>query len=86
MQPLSRGRAAEDDRLSKAEAMEESADAAPSILPCGCARERERVSRTPSENLLKNFFKKNFRKNLEVTKKCLTFANAFPLKRELEKR
>ena len=86
LQPLSRGRAAEDDRLSKAEAMEESADAAPSILPCGCARERERVSRTPSENLLKNFFKKNFRKNLEVTKKRLTFANAFPLKRELEKR
>ena len=86
LQPLSRGRAAEDDRLSKAGAMEESADAAPSILPCGCARERERVSRTPSENLLKNFFKKNFRKNLEVTKKRLTFANAFPLKRELEKR
>ena len=86
MQPLSRGRAAEDDRLSKAEATEESADAAPSILPCRRARERERVSRTPSENLLKNFFKKNFEKNLEVTKKRLTFANAFPLKRELEKK
>ena len=85
LQPLSRGRAAEDDRLSKAEAMEESADAAPSILPCGCARERERISRTPSENLPK-IFSKNFRKNLEVTKKRLTFANAFPLKRELEKR
>ena len=87
LQPLSRGRAAEDDRLSKAEATEESADAAPSILPCGCARERERISRTPSENLLKKFFqKKTFEKNLEVTKKRLTFANAFPLKRELEKR
>ena len=85
MQPLSRGRAAEDDRLSKAEATEESADAAPSILPCGCARERERISRTPSENLLK-IFSKNFRKNLEVTKKCLTFANAFPLKREHERK
>ena len=58
LQPLSRGRAAEDDRLSEAEATEESADAAPSILPCGCAGERERISRTPSENLLKNFFKK----------------------------
>ena len=62
LQPLSRGRAAEDDRLSKAGATEESADAAPSILPCGCARERERVSRTPSENLLKNFFKKTSKK------------------------
>ena len=58
LQPLSRGRAAEDDRLSKVEATEESADAAPSILPCGCARERERISRTPSENLLEIFFKK----------------------------
>ena len=48
LQPLSRGRAAEDDRLSKAGATEESVDAAPSILPCGCARERERISRTPS--------------------------------------
>ena len=36
--------------------------AAPSILPCRCARERERVSRTPSENLLKNFFKKTLKK------------------------
>ena len=62
LQPLSRGRAAEDDRLSKAGATEESADAAPSILPCGCARERERISRTPSENLLKNFFKKTLKK------------------------
>jgi len=34
----------------------------------------------------KNFFKKNFRKNLEVMKKRLTFANAFPLKRELERK
>jgi len=85
LQPLSRGRAAEYDRLSKAEATEESADAAPSILPCGCARERERVSRTPSENLLKNFFKK-LSKKFGGYEKRLTFANAFPLKRELEKR
>ena len=60
--------------------------AAPSILPCGCARERERISRTPSENLPKIFSKKTFEKNLEVTKKRLTFANAFPLKRELERK
>ena len=58
MQPLSRGRAAEDDRLSKAEAMEESAGCCTEYLTLRCARERERVSRTPSENLLKNFFKK----------------------------
>ena len=58
MQPLSRGRAAEYDRLSEAEATGESADAAPSILPCRIARERERISRTPSENLPKIFSKK----------------------------
>ena len=86
LQPLSRGRAAEDDRLEELRLRETVLTAAPSILPCGCARERERISRTPSENLLENFFQKNFRKNLEVTKKHLTFANAFPLKRELEKR
>jgi len=85
LQPLSRGRAAEDDRLEELRLREIVLTAAPSILPCGCARERERVSRTPSENLPK-IFSKNFRKNLVVTKKRLTFANAFPLKRELEKR
>ena len=62
LQPLSRGRAAEDDRLSEAGATEESVDAAPSILPCGCARERERISRTPSENLPKIFSKKTLKK------------------------
>ena len=85
LQPLSRGRAAEDDRLSKAEAMEESAGCCTEYLTLRCARERERVSRTPSENLPK-IFSKNFRKNLEVTKKRLTFANAFPLKREHERK
>ena len=62
MQPLSRGRAAEDDRLSKAEAMEESAGCCTEYLTLRCARERERVSRTPSENLLKNFLKKTLKK------------------------
>ena len=85
LQPLSRGRAAEDDRLEELRLREIVLTAAPSILPCGCARERERVSRTPSENLPK-IFSKNFRKNLEVTKKRLTFANAFPLKREHERK
>ena len=86
LQPLSRGRAAEDDRLEELRLREIVLTAAPSILPCGCARERERISRTPSENLPKIFSKKNFRKNLEVTKKRLTFANAFPLKRERERK
>jgi len=71
LQPLSRGRAAEDDRLSEAGATEESADAAPSILPCRQARERERVSRTPSENLLKKFFQKNFEKIWRLRKDAL---------------
>ena len=86
MQPLSRGRAAEDDRLAELRLRERVPIAAPSILPCGCARERERVSRTPSENLPKIFSKKLSEKNLEVTKKRLNFANAFPLKRELERK
>lgn len=85
LQPLSRGRAAEDDRLSEAGATGESADCCTEYLTLLLARERERISRTPSENLLKNF-SKNFRKNLEVTKKRLTFANAFPLKREHERK
>jgi len=85
LQPLSRGRAAEDDRLAELRLRERVLTAAPSILPCGCARERERISRTPSENLPK-FFSKKLRKNLEVTKKRLTFANAFPLKREHERK
>ena len=80
MQPLSRGRAAEDDRLAELRLRERVLIAGPSILPCGCARERERISRTPSENLPKFFQKKLSKKNLEVTKKRLTFANAFPLR------
>ena len=36
--------------------------------------------------LLKISSKKTFEKNLEVTKKRLTFANAFPLKREHERK
>jgi len=86
LQPLSRGRAAEDDRLAELRLREIVLTAAPSILPCGCARERERISCTPSENLPEFFFEKTFEKNLEVTKKCLTFANAFPLKREYERK
>ena len=86
LQPLSRGRAAEDDRLSEAEAMEESAGCCTEYLTLrmskGARKGKPHAFLKPSEK----FFQKNFRKNLEVTKKRLTFANAFPLKRELEKR
>jgi len=86
LQPLSRGRAAEDDRLAELRLRE--------IVPMlhrvsylamckGARKGKPHAFGKPSENF---FFKKNFRKNLEVTKKRLTFANAFPLKRELEKR
>ena len=71
LQPLSRGRAAEDDRLSKAGAMEESAGCCTEYLTLRCARERERVSRTPSENLLKIFFKKTFEKIWRLQKNAL---------------
>ena len=82
LQPLSRGRAAEDDRLVKRGRLSKALH--PSILPCRDAREREKDK--PGEVLLKNFFEKKLRKNLEGKKKRLTFANAFPLKRELKKR
>lgn len=65
-------------QTGRAEAMEESAGCCTEYLTLRCARERERVSRTPSENLLKNFFKKNFRKNLEVTKKTPYLCKRFP--------
>ena len=87
MQPLSRGRAAEDDRLSEA---------------LGYGRECRMLHRVSyladvqgsekgqAARLLKTFqnffFEKKLRKNLEVTKKRLTFANAFPLKREHERK
>ena len=78
MQPLSRGRAAEDDRLSKAEAMEESAGCCTEYLTLRCARERERVSRTPSENLLKNFFKKKLSKKFGGYEKTPYLCKRFP--------
>ena len=81
LQPLSRGRAAENDRLVKRGRLSKALH--PSILPCRDARERE--TDKPREVILKNFSKK-LRKNLEGKKKRLTFANAFPLKREHERK
>ena len=77
LQPLSRGRAAEDDRLEELRLRETVLTAAPSILPCGCARERERVSRTPSENLPK-IFSKNFRKKIGGYEKTPYLCKRFP--------
>ena len=82
LQPLSRGRAAENDRVVKRGRLSKALH--PSILPCKDARERE--TDKPREVLPRNFFEKNFRKNLEGKKKRLTFADAFPLKREHERK
>ena len=86
MQPLSRGRAAENDRLSEAGATEESAGCCTKYLTLqmckGARKGKPHAFGKPSEN----FFKKTFEKKLEVTKKRLTFANAFPLKREPERK
>ena len=82
LQPLSRGRAAENDRLVKRGRLSKALH--PSILPCKTARERE--TDKPREVLPPNFFEKKLRKNLEGKRKRLTFANAFPLKREFKKR
>jgi len=78
LQPLSRGRAAEDDRLAELGLREIVLTAAPSILPCGCARERERVSRTPSENLPKIFSKK-LSKKFGVYEKMPYLCKRFPV-------
>ena len=85
LQPLSRGRAAEDDRLEELRLREIVLTAAPSILPCD-VQGSEKGSAARLLKTFRKFFQKNFRKNLEVAKKRLTFANAFPLKREHERK
>ena len=85
LQPLSRGRAAEDDRLAELRLRETVLTAAPSILPCD-VQGSEKGQAARLLRTFRKFFQKNFRKNLEVTKKRLTFANAFPLKREHERK
>mgnify|MGYP001078871045 FL=1 len=67
LQPLSRGRAAEDDRLVKRGRHFRALH--PSILPCETARERE--TDKPREVLLKNFFEKNFEKIWRERKNAL---------------
>ena len=58
LQPLSRGRAAENDRLVKRGRLSKALH--PSILPCKTAREREKDK--PGEVLLKNSFEKTSKK------------------------
>ena len=82
LQPLSRGRAAENDRLVKRGRLSKALH--PSILPCRDAREREKDK--PREVVLKKLFRKKLRKNLDGKKKRLIFANDFPLKREHERK
>ena len=78
LQPLSRGRATEDDRLEELRLREIVLTAAPSILPCGCARERERISRTPSGNLLKKKFQKKLSKKFGGYEKMPYLCKRFP--------
>jgi len=86
LQPLSRGRAAEDDRLAELRLREIVLTAAPSILPCDVQGSEKGQAARLLKTFQKFFFEKKLRKNLEVTKKRLTFANAFPLKREHERK
>ena len=62
MQPLSRGRAAEDDRLSKAGAMEESAGCCTEYLTLqmskGARKGKPHAFLKPSENFFKKLSKK----------------------------
>ena len=67
LQPLSRGRAAEDDRLVKRGRLSKALH--PSILPCKAARERE--TDKPREVLPKNFFEKTFGKIWRERKNAL---------------
>ena len=78
MQPLSRGRAAEDDRLSKAGAMEESAGCCTEYLTLqmskGARKGKPHAFLKPSEN----FFQKNFRKKIGGYEKTPYLCKRFP--------
>ena len=78
------GEPLEDDRLAELRLRGDSADCCTEYLTLRCARERERVSRTPSENLPK-IFQKTFEK-FGGYEKRLTFANAFPLKQGMKEK
>ena len=86
MQPLSRGRAAEDDRLSEALGYGRECRMLHRVSYLADVQGSEKGQAARLLRTFRKFFQKNFRKNLEVTKKRLTFANAFPLKREPERK
>ena len=86
MQPLSRGRAAEDDRLSEALGYGRECRMLHRVSYLADVQGSEKGQAARLLRTFRKFFQKNFRKNLEVTKKRLTFANAFPLKREHERK
>ena len=71
LQPLSRGRAAEDDRLSEAGATEESADCCTEYLTLrmskGARKDKPRAFWEPSEK----FFQKTFEKIWRLRKNAL---------------
>ena len=86
LQPLSRGRAAEDDRLSEALGYGRECRLLHRVSYLADVQGSEKGQAARLLITFRKFFQKNFRKNLEVTKKRLTFANAFPLKREPERK
>ena len=86
MQPLSRGRAAEDDRLSEALGYGRECRMLHRVSYLADVQGSEKGQAARLLKTFQNFFRKKLRKNLEVTKKRLTFANAFPLKREHERK
>ena len=86
LQPLSRGRAAEDDRLSEALGYGRECRMLHRVSYLADVQGSEKGQAARLLRTFRKFFQKNFRKNLEVTKKRLTFANAFPLKREHERK
>ena len=78
MQPLSRGRAAEDDRLSKAEAMEESAGCCTEYLTLrmckGARKGKPHAFLKPSEK----FFSKKLSKKFGGYEKTPYLCKRFP--------
>ena len=78
LQPLSRGRAAEDDRLSEAGATEESAECCTEYLTLrmckGARKDKPHAFWEPSEN----FFKKKLSKKFGGYKKTPYLCKRFP--------
>ena len=74
LQPLSRGRAAENDRVVKRGRLSKALH--PSILPCKDARERE--TDKPREVIPKNFFEKKLSEKFGGKEKTPYLCKRFP--------